>query len=620
MNIEKQNFNTLDVLYDDKKWGKRIDPDEWNANFKVLEEGHNELVGKLNRQITDIDNAIQSVSEDGGSNVKVNYGGGSATLQGTVDNIVTDIENRYTKAEVDATIGSNTNSLLASVEYNESTGVFTFIKKDGSRVVFDTVIEKVPASMALKEETDGSVWLVITNQDGSQTKTNVTSLIEDTVVIGSNTVNVDTVTDAINKVTRYTLTIKPNSIGLSHMDAELTSKFEETQTARNLAVQAKDNAVSAKNASETAQRNAETFANNAETSSLEAQDYAEQAKQYANSSQGYTNQSENYKNSAELAKVAAEKARDEAKEIVGGDFATKSYVDSAVTGLATEEYVQQNGGKIDSISVNGASQTIDENKNVNIDLSSYVKNTELTAYDTHISNTDIHTTAEEKAAWNESDVFVITISASGDIYSCDKTYVEIKSAFDSNKVLMCNLSNCFYTFDSYSFNTDSSSGEIAYARFTFYNFDRDLGQLFLTYDSSVSQNTMSVIFQDNPYTLPDPTFYANHNDVLCVDQNGNAGWFSVLPKTSTFTLLASGWNAETSSYSLESSYSSSEYDIEISLDGDNATDEQINAWIAARMLSSSSNKIIAKGTIPTIDIPILLTLRKKIISSGGGVQ
>lgn len=620
MNIEKQNFNTLDVLYDDKKWGKRIDPDEWNANFKVLEEGHNELVGKLNRQITDIDNAIQSVSEDGGSNVKVNYGGGSATLQGTVDNIVTDIENRYTKAEVDATIGSNTNSLLASVEYNESTGVFTFIKKDGSRVVFDTVIEKVPASMALKEETDGSVWLVITNQDGSQTKTNVTSLIEDTVVIGSNTVNVDTVTDAINKVTRYTLTIKPNSIGLSHMDTELTSKFEETQTAKNLAVQAKDNAVSAKNASETAQRNAETFANNAETSSLEAQGYAEQAKQYANSSQGYANQSENYKNSAELAKVAAEKARDEAKEIVGGDFATKSYVDSAVTGLATEEYVQQNGGKIDSISVNGASQTIDENKNVNIDLSSYAKNTELTAYDTHISNTDIHTTAEEKAAWNESDVFVITISASGDIYSCDKTYVEIKSAFDSNKVLMCNLSNCFYTFDSYSFNTDSSSGEIAYARFTFYNFDRDLGQLFLTYDSSVSQNTMSVIFQDNPYTLPDPTFYANHNDVLCVDQNGNAGWFSVLPKTSTFTLLASGWNAETSSYSLESSYSSSEYDIEISLDGDNATDEQINAWIAARMLSSSSNKIIAKGTIPTIDIPILLTLRKKIISSGGGVQ
>ena len=32
------------------------------------------------------------------------------------------------------------------------------------------------------------------------------------------------------------------------------------------------------------------------------------------------------------------------------------------------EYINENGGKIDSISVNGVRQTIDQNKNVNIDL------------------------------------------------------------------------------------------------------------------------------------------------------------------------------------------------------------------------------------------------------------
>ena len=32
------------------------------------------------------------------------------------------------------------------------------------------------------------------------------------------------------------------------------------------------------------------------------------------------------------------------------------------------EYVNENGGKIDSISVNNVAQTIDQNKNVNIDL------------------------------------------------------------------------------------------------------------------------------------------------------------------------------------------------------------------------------------------------------------
>ena len=88
MNIDKQTFNTLDVLYDDKKWGKRIDPDEWNANFKVLEEGHNELVQKLNQQVTDIDTAIQSVTSDGGQNISVQYDGEVKALQDAIDDAV----------------------------------------------------------------------------------------------------------------------------------------------------------------------------------------------------------------------------------------------------------------------------------------------------------------------------------------------------------------------------------------------------------------------------------------------------------------------------------------------------------------------------------------------------
>ena len=53
-----------------------------------------------------------------------------------------------------------------------------------------------------------------------------------------------------------------------------------------------------------------------------------------------------------------------------------------LTNYATKEYVQQNGGKINSISVNGVAQAIDENKNVNIevpdpDLSAYATKIEL---------------------------------------------------------------------------------------------------------------------------------------------------------------------------------------------------------------------------------------------------
>lgn len=444
MNIEKQTFNTLDVLYDDKKWGKRIDPDEWNANFKVLEEGHNELAQKLNRQVADIDVAVQAATSDGGQNINVQYGEGTETLQNALDNVVSNINNRYTKNEVDATVGSNTNSLLANAEYNESTGVFIFTRKDGSKVVIDTVIEKVPVSMALKDEPDGSVSLVITNQDGSTTKTNVTSLIEDTVINSSDTINATSVTDAVKKVTTYTLVIKPNSIGLSHVNTELTAKFEETQTAKTLAIQAKDNAVAAKTAAETARNNAQNFANeahayktsasvsaeesansaleargyaeqassskesaalsastasskataaatseanaktsetnaktsetNAFNSAKDAKTYAEQAKTHATNAGNSANQASTYatnasdsadsaslkaneasdsaasaltyKNAAELAntqaqaaKAAAEKARDEAESIVGGDYASVSYVDGKVAGLASETYV-----------------------------------------------------------------------------------------------------------------------------------------------------------------------------------------------------------------------------------------------------------------------------------------
>lgn len=297
MNIIKKLLEKVDVLYDDKKWGKRIDPDEWNANFKVLEEGHNKLVDSLTEQISDIDTAIESVTEEGGDNIKLQYRDNTETLNTAVGHIVTDIDNRYTKLESDTLLAEGTNSLIKDVSYESNTGVFTITKKDGSKIVIDTVIEKIPASMALKEEADGSVWLVVTNQDGSVTKTNVTSLIEDTVIADSDTVVVSSSTDAVNRVTTYTLNIKPNSLGLNHFNSELVTKFEETQTAKNAAVEAK---TSAENYAAQAKQSAQ----NAEISAESAGSYATNA---ANSAESAKSSETNASNSAtEAAKSAIE--------------------------------------------------------------------------------------------------------------------------------------------------------------------------------------------------------------------------------------------------------------------------------------------------------------------------
>ena len=302
MNIIKKLLEKVDVLYDDKKWGKRIDPDEWNANFKVLEEGHNKLVDALTEQISGIDSAIESVTEKGGNNVKLQYRDNTETLNTAVGHIVADIDNRYTKLQSDTLLAEGTNSLIKDVSYEANTGVFTITKKDGSKVVIDTVIEKVPASMALKEETDGSVWLVVTNQDGSVTKTNVTSLIEDTVIADSDTVVVFSSTDAVNKITTYTLNIKPNSLGLNHFNTELVTKFEETQNAKTAAVEAKTSAESYANQAKQSAQSAGISANAAGSYATNAANSAESAKTSENNASNSA--SESAKSAAEAKKYA----------------------------------------------------------------------------------------------------------------------------------------------------------------------------------------------------------------------------------------------------------------------------------------------------------------------------
>ena len=335
--MEKKTLEKVDVLYDDKKWGKRIDPDEWNANFKVLEDGHNKLVDSLTEQFSDIDVAIEAVIEERGGDIKLQYRDNIETLNTAVGHIVSDIDNRYTKLQSDTLLAEGTNSLIKDVSYESNTGVFTITKKDGSKVVIDTVIEKVPASMALKEETDGSVWLVVTNQDGSVTKTNVTSLIEDTVIADSDTVVVSSSTDAVNRITTYTLNIKPNSLGLNHFDSELVTKFEETQAAKDAASQAM---ISARTYSLNAEKSAEIadiYSDKSADSALEAKGYAEQAASHKNSAELAKTAAIQAKNDSETAKTDAQTAATEASNYKDDAYSSQVYAQKAAEAAAESE-------------------------------------------------------------------------------------------------------------------------------------------------------------------------------------------------------------------------------------------------------------------------------------------
>ena len=106
----------------------------------------------------------------------------------------------------------------------------------------------------------------------------------------------------------------------------------------------------------------------------------------------------------------------------------------------------------------------------------------------------------------------------------------------------------------------------------------------------------------------------NENELYMTEEsNVDLTDFALKPTITTATLLAYKGDSTAKTYSFEFDYPSTIYDIEVEIDGDNCTDEQLEAWIAAKPLSSSMNKINAKGDVPTIDIPIILTVIPKVV-------
>lgn len=78
---------------------------------------------------------------------------------------------------------------------------------------------------------------------------------------------------------------------------------------------------------------------------------------------------------------------------------------------------------------------------------------------------------------------------------------------------------------------------------------------------------------------------------------------------STTTLLASGWSSGV--YSFESTYPHAEYDIEIQ-PSDSINTTQLEAWNSALIVgSATANKYTVKGTVPTVDIPIIIKAMKR---------
>lgn len=248
---------------------------------------------------------------------------------------------------------------------------------------------------------------------------------------------------------------------------------------------------------------------------------------------------------------------------------------------------------------------ISDNEIYEITDAAVITDNEKAGYDSHIADADIHVTADEKAAWNEKEIFTINVSGTAGSLSSDKNIEDIIEAYNSGKKCIAIYNGAQYNLT----NNPENDGIVPYARF--------MAVLNNTLSSiTVGKIGLSAEFgwEDGSNitynTLPSVSS-TDSGKVLIVNDSGNWEAAVIKPTITATTLLASNWDSTAKTYSFESTYPSANYDIEVDIDGDRCTDEQLNAWIAAKPLSSSTNKIVAKGDIPTVDIPVILTITPK---------
>ena len=311
------------------------------------------------------------VSSSGAENIGASVSGVTGTqIQAILESVKIMLDDRYTKSAADGlldTKADNTtvNAMVKSISFNKDTGVFTITEQGGSTYSIDTLLEKLAVNFRYDKPTQS---LIITNSDGSTQTVSLSDFITDTEIQSTDTIAVSERDGAI------TLNVKSGSITDDMLSSTLLATIQgylqscassaanaeaSASNARDYSDSAADSASAAlnsKNAAGTSEEAAEQSKNYANSERLKSESWARGTKNnvsvsesdetYHNNSKWFSEQAATSASAALEAKKAAEKARDEAQEIVGGDYVTGSQ------------------------------------------------------FTKHTGNSDVHTTLEEKETWN----------------------------------------------------------------------------------------------------------------------------------------------------------------------------------------------------------------------------
>ncbi|WP_368182168.1 hypothetical protein [Anaerotruncus rubiinfantis] len=329
------------------------------------------------------------------------------------------VDDCYTKAESDTILGTNTNTLLANVALDDA-GVWTFTRKDGTTVIYDTKLEKIAVNFTL----DGD-YLVLHHDDGTADRVSIAAFRDHHQFADSDTISWSYTGDENNRT--FTATIRPNSITLEVLAVDAVTEIQTNATAAQQSAAAaqasKDAAAASANTAQAGANTATSKASEASTNAVLSQSYAKggtgtRTGEDTDNAKFYKEQTAQASSTAvAAAQTAASEANrakseaDRAAEIVGGDYATRTELETGLAGkvdvvtgkgLSTNDYTTEEKTKLTGIA---------ENAN------NYVHPATHSAQMIDETDTRKFVTPAEKAAWNgkaeKSVTYTITLTAAG---------------------------------------------------------------------------------------------------------------------------------------------------------------------------------------------------------------
>lgn len=198
------------------------------------------------------------------------------------DRVITLDTTKATKTEVA--------TLVADVTFEESTGIITITKKNGSKITIDTQMEKIAINFVYNPTTQ---QIILTLIDGTKQYIDLSALITQYEFLDS-----DTVAFYIDKDGKVSAIVKEGSIEEKHLEPNYLAKIKvevaKAESSQQAAAKSEANAKASENAakaSETAAKTSETNAKASETAAAKSATAAEASESNAKVSETSASQS-----------------------------------------------------------------------------------------------------------------------------------------------------------------------------------------------------------------------------------------------------------------------------------------------------------------------------------------